>query len=290
MISANFSKKLTAASGTIDLEVDFSIQTGEIVALYGKSGVGKTTMLRIMAGLTNPENGRINVKNKIWFDKKNKINLSPKKRNIGFVFQDYALFPNMTVKENIEFASLDKSRVRELIRLVHMDRLKDRKPHTLSGGQQQRVALARAIASFPDLLLLDEPLSALDYEMRQQLQDEIITINRRYNTTIMIVSHDLSEIFKLANQVIHLDSGKIIRNGKPVEIFAHTEISGKFQFVAEIVDIVQSDVVFIISALVGNNIIKVIASRTERKNLNIGDRVLVASKAFNPIIKKIENI
>lgn len=290
MISANFSKKLTAASGTIDLEVDFSIQTGEIVALYGKSGVGKTTMLRIMAGLTNPENGRINVKNKIWFDKKNKINLSPKKRNIGFVFQDYALFPNMTVKENIEFASLDKSRVRELIRLVHMDRLKDRKPHTLSGGQQQRVALARAIASFPDLLLLDEPLSALDYEMRQQLQDEIITINRRYNTTIMIVSHDLSEIFKLANQVIHLDSGKIIRNGKPVEVFAHTEISGKFQFVAEIVDIVQSDVVFIISALVGNNIIKVIASRTERENLNIGDRVLVASKAFNPIIKKIENI
>lgn len=290
MISANFSKKLTAASGTIDLEVDFSIQTGEIVALYGKSGVGKTTMLRIMAGLTNPENGRINVKNKIWFDKKNKINLSPKKRNIGFVFQDYALFPNMTVKENIEFASLDKSRVRELIRLVHMDRLKDRKPHTLSGGQQQRVALARAIASFPDLLLLDEPLSALDYEMRQQLQDEIITINRRYNTTIMIVSHDLSEIFKLANQVIHLDNGKIIRNGKPVEIFAHTEISGKFQFVAEIVDIVQSDVVFIISALVGNNIIKVIASRTERENLNIGDRVLVASKAFNPVIKKIENI
>lgn len=290
MITANFSKKLTTASGIIDLKADFSIKKGEIVALYGKSGVGKTTILRIMAGLTNPENGLISVKNKIWFDKKNKINLAPKKRKIGFVFQDYALFPNMTVKENIEFAAIDKSRVRELIRLVHMDRLQDRKPHTLSGGQQQRVALARAIAGFPDLLLLDEPLSALDYEMRQQLQDEIITINRRYNITIMIVSHDLTEIFKLANQVIHLDEGKIIRTGKPAEVFAHTEISGKFQFVAEIVDIVQSDVVFIISALVGNNIIKVIASRSERENLNIGDRVLVASKAFNPIIKKIENI
>lgn len=290
MITANFSKKLTTASGNIDLNVCFSIKQGEIVALYGRSGVGKTTILRIMAGLTNPESGLISVKNKIWFDKKNKINLAPKKRKIGFVFQDYALFPNMTVKENIEFAAIDKSRVRELIRLVHMDRLQDRKPQTLSGGQQQRVALARAIAGFPDLLLLDEPLSALDYEMRQQLQDEIITINRRYNTTIMIVSHDLTEIFKLANQVIHLNEGKIIRTGKPAKVFAHSEISGKFQFVAEIVDIVQSDVVFIISALVGNNIIKVIASRSERENLNIGDRVLVASKAFNPIIKKIENI
>ena len=290
MIKASFKKKLIAATGQIELDANFSLNQGEIIALYGKSGVGKTTILRIMAGLTNPDYGQILVNNNTWFSSDQKINLSPKKRKIGFVFQDYALFPNMTVKQNIEFAATDKLRIRELIRLVHMDRLQDRKPQTLSGGQQQRVALARAIASFPDLLLLDEPLSALDLEMRQKLQDEIITINRRYNTTIMIVSHDLSEIFKLANRVLHLDEGKIIKRGKPSEVFAHTEISGKFQFIAEIIDIVQSDVVFVISALVGNNIIKVIASRSEREDLNIGDKVLVASKAFNPVIKKIESL
>lgn len=288
MIQAAIKKKLNTASGIINLDVEFQIEQGQIIALYGKSGAGKTTILRVLAGLTNADHGFIRVKNHIWYDSTQKVNLSVRKRKIGFVFQDYALFPNMTVRENIEYAASDKNRVHEFIRLVHMDRLQDRKPETLSGGQQQRVALARAIATFPDLLLLDEPLSALDMEMRKQLQDEIITINRRYNTTIIIVSHDLPEIFRLAHKVWHLEEGRFVKNGKPDEVFSNLEISGKFQFIGEIVEIIPSGVVFIISALVGNNIIKVIAPASEREELNIGDKILIASKAFNPVINKLE--
>ncbi len=287
MINVDISKTLNTTEGIIKLKAKFEVKKSEIVTIYGKSGAGKTTILRILAGLSNSEDGYIKVNNETWFNKSKNINISPQKRKIGFVFQDYALFPNMTVRKNIEYAAKSKKKVDELIDLVNLKQLEKRKPATLSGGQKQRVALARALAFDPELLLLDEPLSALDIEMRQEMQDEIIKINRHYNITIVLVSHDLAEIFKLSDKVIVLDKGEILKQGKPIDIFADNKLSAKFQFIGEILNIEKSDVVTIVNVLIGNNIIKVIATKSESDKLSIGEKIIVASKAFNPVILKL---
>ncbi|MEN8121972.1 MAG: ABC transporter ATP-binding protein [Bacteroidota bacterium] len=281
-------KKLHASSGIIDLDVQLSIGEGEIVTIFGKSGAGKTTILRILAGLTLPDSGSIHVGNQIWYHSKTKVNLSVKRRSTGFVFQDYALFPNMSVRENLEFAYKDKKRVDELLDFVKLINLQHRMPQTLSGGQKQRVALARSLVKNPKLLLLDEPLSALDIDMRQELQDLILKINKELNVTIILVSHDLAEIFKLSERVYIIDEGKIINGGIPSKVFAHESFSAKFQFIGEILEMKKADTVYIVVVLVGNNLIKVIATIAEVANFEIGEKVIVGSKAFNPILQKMD--
>ncbi len=183
----------------------------------------------MLAGLLPPDTGFIAVNGKVWYDAQNRINLPPQKRSIGFVFQDYALFPNMTVKQNLSFA-LGKNQspaiIKELIQTVELTELQHRKPATLSGGQQQRVALARALVRKPDLLLLDEPLSALDQSIRVKLQDYILASHRKYGLTTLLVTHDQSEINKLTDQVLIIEEGKIINQGTPEELFS-TEIPKK---------------------------------------------------------------
>jgi molybdate transport system ATP-binding protein len=161
------------------------------------------------------------------------------------------------------------------------------RPSLLSGGQQQRVALARAIARRPRILLLDEPLSALDDEMRWKLQDYIIRAHRHYNLTTILVSHYLPEIFRLSDEVICLEKGKIQRKGRPAEIFVEEKISNKFRITGEIIEIAKSDIVFIVSVLCANTIVKVIATADEVEGLRIGQKVMVASKAFNPVILRM---
>lgn len=281
-------KILQTSDGKLPLDVAFDIENGQFLSIYGQSGAGKTTLLRILAGLTEAEKTQIEVENEVWDNSEKKFHLPIQQRSIGFVFQDFALFPNLTVKENLEFAlqkGENRGIVDELLELMELQGLQNNKPQNLSGGQKQRVALARAIVRKPKILLLDEPLSALDDEMRLKLQDYILKIHRHYKLTTILISHHLPEIFKLSDKVIVLDKGKIVKQGSPSNVFSEDKISSKFKITGEIVSIQRSDVVNIVSVLSGNNIIKVIATDMETATFSIGQKVLVASKAFNPMIQ-----
>ncbi|TDI68205.1 MAG: ATP-binding cassette domain-containing protein [Bacteroidetes bacterium] len=290
MINIQISKLLDGPNGTMQLQIDQRIEHGHLVTLYGKSGAGKTSLLRVLAGLMTPESGLIQVHDEVWFDSKKGINEKPGNRSIGMVFQSFALFPNMTVRENLIYGlkhGSNKGLVDELIEVIELNGLSDRKPATLSGGQQQRVALARALVARPKILLLDEPLSALDQVMRIKLQDYILEIHRRFELTTFLVSHDVGEILKLSDLVIHLEDGQVLSTQTPGDFFSHRHLSGKFQFIGEIIELVAEDVIFVVTVLIGNQLVKIIVDGNTASDLAIGDRVLVASKAFNPVIKKI---
>lgn len=291
VIEIRVRKQMLTAHGLMDLVVETTVEMGKLVALFGDSGAGKTTLLRILAGLTDPDEGFIRFGQTIWFDSEKVINVPPQQRNISLMFQDYALFPNMSVEENITFAQpkANLNEAEELLRLLGLAELRKRKPSGLSGGQKQRVALARALARKPQMLLLDEPLSSLDAEMRILLQDEIEKVHREWGITTIMVTHDLNEVFRLASQVIHLENGIIKRAGTPESVFSDTSISGKVQITGQIARIDRQDVINIVTVIVGGTqIIKVITFDSDLENLKIGDRVLVYSKAFNPIISKLE--
>ena len=290
MFEIQLQKKLHAATGNILLDINLQIKQSTFVSLYGKSGVGKTTFLKILAGLVQAENCKIEVDNSAWFNSQNKIIIAPQKRNIGFVFQDYALFPNMNVYENLAFVlpqKTDNKRIEEILEIMDLSELSKRNPTTLSGGQQQRVALARALVREPKLLLLDEPLSALDHETRFKLQEEIVKIHKYFNLTTILISHDPSEIYRLSDIVLEMSEGKIIRQGTPSQIFQSKEISGKVQLIAEIIEITKNDIVFIVKLISGNNILKVIVTEDEASELSIGNKVFITSKAFNPVLIKV---
>src|SRR5580692_2043583 len=206
------SKMLHTSHGDQVLDIAFELGKGRLLTLYGSSGAGKTTILRILAALTDIDSGYIEVDGEVWYDRQNKVAVPARKRSIGLVFQDFALFPHFTVKEQLIFAlpkGGDKTIVNELLELMELGSLQDRLPSRLSGGQQQRVALARAIARKPRLLLLDEPLSALDDEMRFKLQEYILMAHRHYRLTTIFVSHHLPEVFRLADEAILLEKGRI---------------------------------------------------------------------------------
>jgi molybdate transport system ATP-binding protein len=290
MIEIDIIKPLYTADGIINLKVNKKINKGNFLTLFGKSGSGKTTLLRILAGLETPKSGKIVVDKEIWFDSSKKINLAPQKRDVGFVFQDYALFPNMSVKKNLEFALKNKNEIKkvdEILEIMEIKNLSNMKPELLSGGQKQRVALARTLMTNPKILLLDEPLSALDTTMRLKLQDELSLIHQKFNITSILVSHDISEVFKLSNRVFKINLGEIEEDGTPNELFSNQKISSKFKIVGEILSIKKSDILYIIEILSNNEVVKATAVEDEIKDLKIGDKILLSSKAFNPIVNKI---
>ncbi|WP_416443041.1 sulfate/molybdate ABC transporter ATP-binding protein [Leeuwenhoekiella sp. A16] len=290
MIHIDLQKTLKSAHGEMHLDIKITIEKGQFVTLYGDSGAGKTSTFRMIAGLLKADSGKISVNEKKWFDADSRINLPPQKRKVGFVFQDYALFPNMTVRQNLEYAlhkNQDETIISQLIETAELGELQNRKPETLSGGQKQRVALARALVQKPEILLLDEPMSALDSKMRLKLQDYILKVHRDFNLTTILISHEIGEIFKLSEQVFVLENGIITSNGSPDTVFGHNTLSAKFRFTGEILNIQKEEVVYILTVLIGNNLVKIIAQQSEINAFNIGDKVLVASKAFNPVIQKI---
>jgi molybdate transport system ATP-binding protein len=291
MIQASINKRLHGANGEFQLDINLEVAEGEFVALFGPSGVGKTTLLRCLAGLGGPDLGKLVVNGETWLDSSAGINLPPQQRRVGYMFQDYALFPNMTVRSNLEFAlrkGADKKRVTELLDLMGLSELQNRKPETLSGGQKQRVALARALASEPRLLLLDEPFSALDAEIRSRLHDEALRLQRQFGLTAIIVSHDVGEVYKLASRVMVMEAGKLVQQGNPAEVFSAGQTSGKFRFTGEILAIEPMDVMCSLTVLVGNQIVRVVAMPDEAAELKTGDRVMLVSKAFNPMVLKLE--
>ncbi|WP_025665890.1 ATP-binding cassette domain-containing protein [Aquimarina megaterium] len=290
MIHIALQKELTAANGAMQLDVNINIEPGQLVTLYGESGAGKTSILRMIAGLLQTDAGLITVNQKTWLDTKKGICLKPQQRKIGFVFQDYALFPNMTVKENLLFAlekGQNKEIVNELIDIIELGDLQDRKPINLSGGQKQRVALARALVRTPEILMLDEPLSALDIKMRTKLQDYILKVHKQFNLTTILISHEIGEVIKMSDTVFSIENGKIIKQGKPIEVFTTKQVSGKFQFSGEIIQIEKEDIIYIVTILIGSNFVKIVAEEDDIKAIAVGDNVIVASKAFNPLLQKI---
>ncbi|QYN50672.1 MULTISPECIES: ATP-binding cassette domain-containing protein [Apibacter] len=217
MIYIDIEYRILTSEGSRILSVQTELTENQLICISGPSGIGKTTLLRMIAGLTKPDRGIIQVGDRIFYDSLNNINLSPQKRNIGFMFQDYALFPNMTVEENISFAQnkvKDKAWVDTLIKSYGLDALRNQKPDKLSGGQKQRTALARTLAKKADLLLLDEPLSSVDSTMRIKLQNEILKTHAVFGSTTLVVSHDQDEVNKMAQCVLYMeyDQIRLIKN------------------------------------------------------------------------------
>jgi molybdate transport system ATP-binding protein len=283
MIQIAISKKLSGADGDMMLALDTTIQRGDFIALNGKSGSGKTTLLRILAGLEEAR-GSVEVEGVTWLDKK--INLPPQKRGIGFVFQDYALFDNMNVEQNLLYVNNDKALADKLLNLTDLGGLKDRSTQKLSGGQKQRVALCRAMMNSPKLLLMDEPLSALDPSMRTRLQDEILLLHKEFGTTTIMVSHEPSEIYKLASKVIVLEDGKLLKEGTPKDVLLKRSGSQKFSFEGEIIDMIQADIISVAVISIGQQLVEVVLSAHEKERFKIGDRVNVSTKAFGVNITK----
>ncbi|MCD0490171.1 ATP-binding cassette domain-containing protein [Pedobacter sp. MC2016-14] len=199
MIELSIEKQIKTYKGKTQLVVNHVFERGSITKIYGPSGSGKTTLLKILAGLVLPESGFIKVNGDIWLDTAKGINLSPQKRKTGFVFQDYALFPNMTVREHLSYCSADVALIDGLLEMGKMTAFVQHKPHQLSGGQQQRLALLRALVTKPGLLLMDEAFSALDEDLREELIIDLKALLLTFNATTLVVSHHAVETLGFAN-------------------------------------------------------------------------------------------
>jgi len=225
MLDARIKKQLGAGNGN-SLAIDVTLKAGDgITVLFGSSGAGKTSILRAIAGIIQPDAGRISVGEKIYFDSATRINLPMQQRKVGYVFQNHVLFPHLTAEQNVLYGARSEStrssgeRVRELFSLLAIDKTAGRYPQELSGGEQQRVALARALATDPLIMLLDEPLSAVDVTTRSRLLEEIAAIQQKSGIPFLYVTHNHSEAVRLGNHMLVVDEGKIVQEGTPLEIF-----------------------------------------------------------------------
>ncbi|MDO5859916.1 sulfate/molybdate ABC transporter ATP-binding protein [Methanobrevibacter sp.] len=207
-----------------DLDVSFELKKG-CLGILGPSGCGKSMTLKSVAGIVDPDAGIISLttdEETVYFDSNKKINLKPQKRNVGYLFQNYALFPNMTVEENIAIGlskDYDEKIVLDMIKRFHLNGLEKRYPRQLSGGQQQRVALARILAYSPDVILFDEPFSAMDTYLKEQLRIELVNLLENFDGFSILVTHDRDEAFQFCDELLILDEGKIIAKGDTHEIF-----------------------------------------------------------------------
>ena len=229
----NISKKFGSVVAVEDF--DIFIEPGQFVTLLGPSGCGKSTTLRILGGFIEPTEGEVFLGD----DKVTKI--PPNRRNVNMVFQDYALFPHMTVSENIAFGlemkgqnkAQIKKRIDELLEFMQLDGFGDRKPDELSGGQRQRVALARALAPDPKVLLLDEPLGALDAKLRKQVQIELKTIQQQTGKTFVFVTHDQEEALTMSDRILVMNEGRLEQDGSPKDLYYHPETTFVAGFIGE---------------------------------------------------------
>ena len=201
-------------------DINLNVENGEIISVVGSSGSGKTTLLRLVSGLEIPESGEIILNDKIVNNQN--VFVAPEKRNCSLVFQDYALFPNMSMYENIYFgkdSSTNIDRVKQLIDITDIKKIMEKFPHECSGGEQQRVALVRSLAINPKIILMDEPLSNLDYDLKENLGTVIRKIIKKFNTTAIIVTHDINDAMKISDRMVVLDDGSIVQIGLPNELY-----------------------------------------------------------------------
>jgi len=222
-LSLQLRKRFQTRDCSFELNVDLEIPAG-ITILFGPSGAGKTTILDCIAGLTTPESGMLNLKERVLFNGEKGIDVSPQNRRVGYVFQDLALFPHLSVKKNVQYgiaslpASEREERSRQILESFHVAELQQRKPSEISGGERQRVALARALVTDPAVLLLDEPLAALDAAIKSKIVDDLRAWNESHQIPILYVTHSREEVFALGERVIVLQNGKVIAQGTPHEV------------------------------------------------------------------------
>lgn len=212
-IKMNVNKTISRNDREFKLDIKLNSKHDDNLFLLGNSGSGKTTVLKMLSGLTVPDKGIIEINGEKWFDSESGVDMKPQKRSIGYLFQDYRLFPNMNVRDNIGFGMDEENSalVNRLLRVIKMEEYVEADVRNLSGGQKQRVALARAIARKPKLLLLDEPFSALDFNLKNELMHSIEQIRREFGFKTIIVTHDLREIMTLNGEVIYMENGYIKR-------------------------------------------------------------------------------
>jgi len=231
-------RKLIKNYGTLTAVSDISLhlREQEFISILGPSGCGKSTLLRLIAGLEVPSAGQVFLKDKEISGKK--ISLPPERRRFGMIFQDFALFPHLSVEGNIAFgvngsASEKQQRVKELLKLVSLPHLAKKMPHQISGGEQQRIAVARALAPRPRLILMDEPFSNLDYQLRQQLRRDIRKILKHEGVATILVTHDQVEAISFSDRVLLMHDGKLVQSGTPEEIYQQPQTLWASSFVGE---------------------------------------------------------
>ncbi|MFQ5329847.1 MAG: ABC transporter ATP-binding protein [Thermodesulfobacteriota bacterium] len=217
-LSINLKKRLHTFS------IDVALSIGEeTLVLFGPSGAGKSSLLHLISGIVTPDSGVVTINHRDVYNSGRGVNLPIRSRRVGHLFQDYALFPHMTVYDNIAYAIMDKkqvgARVEELVALMRLTGIENRYPHEISGGQKQRTALARTLASEPQILLLDEPFSALDYQVREKLRSDVVEIHRRFPITTIFVTHDLEEAFVMGERIAVINDGRLEHVGTREEVF-----------------------------------------------------------------------
>lgn len=279
MIALDFAKTLQGIQGDFLLEVKEKIQKGERVGIFGASGSGKSTILKILAGLMKPDSGEIEIEGKIWNSKE--IFLPPQKRNIGFVFQDYALFPHLDVAKNIGFGkNVSRSRVIELLQMMELQNIAHHKIGQLSGGQAQRVAIARALARDPKILLLDEPFNALDSKIKNKILDELNALQKALGFVMILVSHQISEIYHLSDRMLEIDQGKVLSKQIPKQIFFKNSLILE----VEILNLTLSASCAHIEALLNSETFSFVCDLSQSSELKIGDRIKIMIGASPPVI------
>jgi spermidine/putrescine transport system ATP-binding protein len=256
--------------------IDLTIKHGEFLTLLGPSGCGKTTLLRMISGFEEPTNGDI------YIDGKNAKGLPPHERHVHTVFQSYALFPHMTVSDNVAFGlrcngipeNEVKPRVEEALRMVKLENFGNRKPAQLSGGQQQRVAIARAVVNRPLVLLLDEPLSSLDYRLRKTMQMELRQLQRKLGITFIFVTHDQEEALSMSDRVVVMSEGVITQIGTPRQVYEEPACLSVAKFIGE-VNIFETNVSSITDGKITVNIEGMPHTYPNKHNFSVGDKALV---------------
>ncbi len=277
---------------TFHLSLSFAAEVGKTTVLLGESGSGKTTVLRLLAGLLSPQSGHIALDQVVYFDGESRVAVPPQERPFGYVFQDYVLFPHLNVFENVAFGlraqyvprRMLRQRVGEALERVHLEGLDQRRPAQLSGGQQQRVAIARALALRPKLLLLDEPLSALDVQTRREVRQELRSILADVNITTILVTHQYLEALVFGHQILVLDRGKVVQQGEQRDLLEYPRSS----YVAELVGVNffrgtivrrESDTLYAIQLQNGARSVEVVAALRERgpteKTPEIGEEAYI---------------
>ena len=282
MINISVNKNFEERGGDFYVNFKLKINHGELVTIFGGSGVGKTTLLRIIAGLITPDSGSLEACSEVWFDDVQKINVKPQKRNVGFVFQDFALFPHLSVRDNLLFAlpkGDDATIISSLIEIMELGHIQNRKPETLSGGQKQRVALARALVQKPQILLLDEPLSSLDGHMRLKLQNYLLEVHKRFDLTTIMVSHDVAETIKMSDTVVVIKDGKVAKQGAAIDVFSEHYGKNNSKVLGSVLAIdIESNTV---SVLLGTQVVQLEVSKEKLDGLQVGAEIELNVKSAN---------
>ena len=278
MIKIQIYKEFFKSANQFSIDVDFSLKKGSFNALFGDSGSGKTTILNVIAGIKYADRGKISVLDNVWLDTAAHINLAINKRKIGVVFQNSILFPHLTVYENLVF-SKDKNDslelMNELIELFSISDLLKQFPENLSGGEKQKVAIVRSLIRNPDLLLLDEPFSAVDFQQRKELQDALLQVHQKLKFTALVISHDIEEVVRLSDNIFMLDKGEVIKNGPALALFENKEEDTTISLTGIVVSVEQLGRNQKIRILVGNEIH---AIEKDNSMHQIGDRIIVEMK------------